>query len=412
MNFNERITEAIQQLAKISTFLTEIKYKFNENCLNIETQKPFNTFIERLFSSNEEKIIDNEKERAEKINSLKQSENGISTTKEDEMLNIPGICIGNKPRKDGRWQGYIVENGIKYYVYGRVKDDVKFKIKYLLKNGIPKKNNSCAFNKVPVTFNSFCKYYFENFRKKIVSEDTFKADMSRFKNYLLPCFGERMIKKISPLDCQNLIEKIQLSGKGKTADEIFSLLSIIFKIAIKHGIIKHNPLDIIFHQTHERKHGKALTKSEEKRFRDALIGSECETALMISLYTGLRPNELRSIRIEDNIIIAINSKRKNRKVEYKRIPISTMLAPYLRSDITIPSYEKLRLKVKEILPNHILYDLRTTFYSRCKECNISEYAICEFMGHSLGAVANSYTDLSNEYLIKEMQRFTYDLSDF
>lgn len=414
MNFNERITEAIQQLAKISTFLTEIKYKFNENCLNIETQKPFNTLIERLFSSNEEKIIDNEKERAEKINSLKQSENGISTTKEDEMLNIPGICIGNKPRKDGRWQGYIVENGIKYYVYGRVKDDVKFKIKYLLKNGVPKKKKTDTnLNGVPATFTAFTMYYFENFRKKKVAEKTYYSDLKRFNRYLQPHFKETPLRKIVPKDCQTLIESIEQAGKGKTADEIFSLLSVIFKMAIKHSIISHNPLDIIFHVQHERKHGKALTKQEEITLKTALSGSTFLPTFMLLLYTGLRPNELATVKIDGNFIIAVNSKRKHKRVEYKRIPVSPMLAPYLAGvdTLNLSSADYLRRKFKEILPDHILYDLRTTFYSRCKECGISEHACSAFMGHSLGALGNAYTDLSDEYLIKQMQKFTYDLGD-
>ena len=43
---------------------------------------------------------------------------------------------------------------------------------------------------------------------------------------------------------------------------------------------------------------------------------------MLALYTGLRPNELYTAKIEGNFIVAINSKRKNRKLEYKKIPIS------------------------------------------------------------------------------------------
>lgn len=58
---------------------------------------------------------------------------------------------------------------------------------------------------------------------------------------------------------------------------------------------------------------------------------------MLALYTGLRPNELYTAKIEGNFIVAINSKRKNRKLEYKKIPISKMLKPYIANGLIIPN---------------------------------------------------------------------------
>ena len=53
------------------------------------------------------------------------------------------------------------------------------------------------------------------------------------------------------------------------------------------------------------------------------------------------------------------------------------------------------------LPNHKLYDLRTTFYTRCDEYGVAAPARDEFVGHSGGALTNAYRDLSDEYLLKE-----------
>lgn len=60
-----------------------------------------------------------------------------------------------------------------------------------------------------------------------------------------------------------------------------------------------------------------------------------------------------------------------------------------------------------ILPNHILYDLRTTFYTHCEECGVAEPARDEFVGHSRGRLNNAYSDLSDEYLLKEGKKLVW-----
>ena len=219
------------------------------------------------------------------------------------------------------------------------------------------------------------------------------------------------IKKITPADCQRLLDSIFDEGKGKTATDVHGLLSIIFKTAILHGIISTNPLNIVILQKHEKTHGTALSKDEEKKLLNYFKDTRYEQSFAILLYCGLRPNELETAKVDGKFIVAKNSKRKNGKVEYKKIPISPMLAPYVTDKELVLIENKnvnyLRTKMKEALPNHILYDLRTTFYSRLKECGVADNAINEYVGHSLGVLGNTYTDLSDEYLLKECKKFKY-----
>ena len=263
---------------------------------------------------------------------------------------------------------------------------------------IKEKNAPCN---IPLTFNAFSSYFFDSFRQEKVTAATLRTDKTRYNKYLKPYFKETPIKKITPLDCKKLIDQIKEQGKGKTADELHSLLNIIFKSAIAHGIIEHNPLDIVLHISHQRKNGQALTREEEIRLKNALQGSQYVTALMILLYTGLRPNELLTAQIQDNFIIAQNSKRKNKKVEFKKIPIIKALRPFLSIPLSVPSLDTLRKHFNKILPNHILYDLRTTFYTRCDEYGVTAAARDEFVGHSNGALTNTYRNLSNDYLLQE-----------
>lgn len=262
---------------------------------------------------------------------------------------------------------------------------------------------------VPSNFDGFSKYYFENFYKRKVTAETLRIGLNQYKNHLKPHFGNIALKRITPKLCQDLIDRLCGEGKGKTADDVHSLLNMIFKAAIKHNVIHNNPLDMVFHTKHERKHGVALTKDEEKLLLSSTAGTPQQLMFAIALYTGMRPNEYKTARLEGDIIIAINSKRKNGKVEYKRIPVTPMLKPYLIGIIEIRfcSLRILRDRFNNLFPKHKLYDLRTTFYTRCKECHIADVAINEFMGHSQGGLAETYTDLSDEFLIIEGSKLDY-----
>ena len=262
---------------------------------------------------------------------------------------------------------------------------------------------------VPDTFVKFTEYFFDNFYSRKVAAQTLRIAKSQFKNHLSPYFGDVPIRKIVPKQIQQFIDGLEEQGKGKTAEDVFTLLNLIFKAAIKHGIVKHNPLDMVFHAKHDRTHGKALTKDEEKKLLAETAGTPYQQMFAVGLYTGMRPNEYYTAKVEGNFIVANNSKRKNGKVELKKIPITPMLAPYVKDGDALSFYrlEQLRHKFNGILPGHKLYDLRTTFYTRCTECGIAEAAIKKYVGHTLGGLADTYTDLSDEFLLKEGKKFVY-----
>lgn len=262
------------------------------------------------------------------------------------------------------------------------------------------------FNNVPTAFNEFSMYYFENYRKRRITEKTYKNDIWRYQKYLLPLFGSMPIRTIAPLMCQKLIDDIAEQGKTKTALEVHSLLNVIFKMAIKHELIKSNPLDIVIVPSHERKHGKALTLDEERKLLSETSGTPYQIMFAVALYTGMRPNEYKSATIDGEFIRCINSKQKDGKAHYKKIPIIEPLRPYLNEVFRLSFYlaEPMRRIMREILPGHILYDLRTTFYTRCQECGVSEVARNLFVGHTLKGLASTYTDVSDEFLLSESEK--------
>lgn len=242
-------------------------------------------------------------------------------------------------------------------------------------------------NGVPTTFDRFANYYFEKFHKRKVCEETYRVTLSNYKNHVLPHFGDIPLNSIMADKCQELLDRL----------------------IAENTVMKHNPMDMVFHTKHEREHGKALTKDEEKLLLSSTEGTPYQKMFAIGLYTGLRPNEYKTAVIQGDFIIANNSKRKNGKKELKKIPITPMLAPYLEdtTELYFTRLEQIRNKFNKILPNHKLYDLRTTFYTRCTECGIAEAAIKEYVGHALGGLADTYTDLSDDFLRAEGRKFLY-----
>ena len=262
---------------------------------------------------------------------------------------------------------------------------------------------------VPTTFDKFANYFFDKFYKRKVGESTFRVAMSNYKNHVLPHFDDMPLKLITADKCQELLDRLIAENKVRTEENVFTLLNMIFKAAVKHGVMTHNPADMVFHTKHEREHGKALTKGEERKLLSETAGTPYQRMFAIALYTGLRPNEYKTAYIENGFIIANNSKRKNGKVELKKIPITPMLKPYLEgtTELHFTRLEQIRHKFNGILPNHKLYDLRTTFYTRCMECGVAEVATKTFVGHALGGMADTYTDLSDDFLKAEGEKFSY-----
>lgn len=256
-------------------------------------------------------------------------------------------------------------------------------------------------------FGDFAQYYFDTFRKRKVAVKTMSNDISRYNKLIAPIFGQIPLTAITPEQVQNVIDG--LADHQKTAHEVFTLINVIMKMAIKHGIIAQNPCDIVLLTDYESEHGVALTKDEERKLLRMTDGTPYQTMFAVALYTGLRPNEYKTAFIDNGFIVARNSKQHDGKEHTKRIPITPMLAPYIPESKILPKAHKnsMTAHFKPILPTHKLYDMRTTFYSRCIECGISDVARKLFMGHTLGKLGNAYTDISDEWLISEGNKLSY-----
>lgn len=280
-------------------------------------------------------------------------------------------------------------------------------------NFIKKLNNArpknSVENLVPRTFAAFAVYFFEKKRRRVVAEETYKKDLVRTNNYLIPYFKETPLNKITWAMCQELIDSVVEKNFLKTASELLSLMNLIFRFAIDNHLIDRSPSSAVILERYTPKSGSALTADEQKHLLACAKGTKWELSIALALYCGLRPNELKTAEIHGEFIRAVNSKRhgkrKNDEVEYKYIPIIDRLRPFLPAEgpFEISAVPYLEERMRHFLPNHKLYDLRTTFFTHCQMYNVAEAAMKEFMGHSFGRLGNAYSDLTTygKYLISE-----------
>lgn len=311
---------------------------------------------------------------------------------------------GMRLRSDGLIEYRFTLNGVRRSVYGHTVEECRKARRTAKKNATPSQAGRQPENSAILSnFHEFASYYFEKYRKRKVAKETFENDMSRYNTHIHPRFGSMSLQGVTPSQCQDLLDELSAKGMTKTSNEVYSLLNGIFKMAIAHGLITQNPLAVVIVERHERTHGTPLTKYEKKILLTGTAGTRYQVLFAVALYTGLRPNEYSTAKIEGSFIVARNSKRKGKKIEWKRIPISPMLAPYLEgvTALNFAHVNHMRERLKAVLPNHKLYDLRTTFYTRCDECGVAEPARDEFVGHSRGMLADTYSRLSDEYLLQE-----------
>ena len=353
---------------------------------------------------NRKNVIGDCEEQEKSTSAISEKENFEMPRKFSKVIEIDGVLAHTRERVRGNSVNYEVRcrmEGINISASATTPQEAWKRFVKKLRT-----NKEEPTKPAPPLFGDFLMFYFENFRKRKVAPETYQRDLPRVQKHILPVFGNMKLTEITPSFCQKFVDKF--SQQKKTAKELLSLLSQTFKCAIAHHLIQFSPLDTVIYPEHESEHGVALTRKEEA----ALLASaspECKESLAIILYTGLRPCEYTSLRREGDMLIARNRKRKDGKIEYKRIPICPMLAPFVSEKPALLSRQVVGRKLKEILHSHKPYDLRTTFNTRCVECHVDDNARKLMMGHSLGVLANAYTDVSDDFLKAEAAKICYNL---
>ena len=259
-------------------------------------------------------------------------------------------------------------------------------------------------------------------KQKTCKESTVKEYERLSKGNLMPAFGDKPIAELTRQTLQKYLFGFIEEGKHRTAEKLHQILCCIFDLACEDLHIP-SPMKKIVLPYYESKKGSALTREEEKKLVEFCIAhreNEASSALLVLLYFGLRRSELKSIRVQNEILTCTTSKTKMGRSEVKR---SIPFTPVFRRVLPFVDFEKAKntnvntiyTTFKRLFPNHHTHELRYNFITRAKEAGCNLEAVMLWAGHSFdkdvksSAVDRGYTDYSQEYLVQEAQKIDYIL---
>ena len=212
------------------------------------------------------------------------------------------------------------------------------------------------------------------------------------------------------------LDKILKDVKPRKYEELRTLFNGIFKYVVASGIIQNNPVALIKFKRAERQNREALSEEEIKAFLERIKDVKYDKIRQfayILYFFGLRPCEVdKETHREGDFLIARNRKRKNGKIEYKKIPIPTQAQGLIGWDEPLTT-DLHRLKIndtmKELLAGKTAYCLRHTFATTCQQY-VRPDIVDIWMGDSATRlVGRVYTHFPDKFMIENMMKVEFPL---
>ncbi len=215
------------------------------------------------------------------------------------------------------------------------------------------------------------------------------------------------------------LDKVMKDVKPRKYEDLRTLFNGIFKYAIASGIVQHNPVALIKFIRAERKSRDALSEEEIYSFLKRLKSPEFEPirqGAYLLYFFGLRPCEVdEETRREGDFLIARNRKRKNGKIEYKKIPIPKQAyqlinweKPFVFNCVRI-TRDRL---FKKLLDEKTAYCLRHTFSTLCQEKINRPDIVDIWMGDSSERlVGRVYTHFSDKFMREQMDMVVFPMPE-
>ena len=220
------------------------------------------------------------------------------------------------------------------------------------------------------------------------------------------------INAITTLD----LDKVMKEVKPRKYEELRTLFNGIFKYAMASGILTHNPVALIKFKRSERQTRGALSEEEIKAFLGRVKAAKYDSIRQFAYvlyFFGLRPCEIdEETHREGEFLIARNRKRKNGKIEYKKIPIPSQAQGLIDWDKPLTTnLHSLKINdiMKELLAGKTAYCLRHTFATTCQQY-IRPDIVDIWMGDSpTRLVGRVYTHFPDKFMREQMNLVVFPI---
>ncbi len=344
---------------------------------------------------------------------------GAKLTKVD----IKGISVDHKIRKDGRFQARYTLEGVQHSVYGKTPDEA-------LRKAIDGYKGKRKTKTQTSTFAEWYNRWMTLYKIKKLRPNTLKSYNYTTNKYLNPRLGKKKLNQLDTNTLQEVLNDIKRPRQQQIAGNI--LVACITK-AYTSGVIKTNPALGIEKTQHHYNERRALTSEEMQRLLDTIHGDKFELLIYVYLYAGLRRSEALALRWSDidmqkqtiTVRHQVNEQRELTETKSDKgnrtLPILPPLLDKLKQqeqhgDFLFtwrPSLVTHELRVlfdKLNMPDINVHCLRHTFATMLKDMGIPEDLRTKWMGHSRLEHKDRYEHIREEYEAKqtELLRHKFD----
>lgn len=208
--------------------------------------------------------------------------------------------------------------------------------------------------------------------------------------------------------------------QARSYEDMRTVFNCVFKFAMALGLLTLNPIALVPFQRAERQVREALSEEEIQRFLLRINETRFDKIRQMAYFYyffGLRASELdEETRREGDFLITRNRKRKNGKIEYKKIPIPLQAENLI--DWTPPLHRTVRAVTANNLFKELLgdgktaYNLRHTFSTICQQY-VRQEIVEIWIGNSpVRLIAKHYTHFSDKFMREEMNKVIFPILNF